>query len=214
MGVSQFPAAPTDSVASYRVRSFATELLFDDRVFAVALDDGRFLRIPWRWFPRLDAATPGQRNAFCISASGESAHCDDLDEDIGVAGVLRRQLSRIHNQPRGQRCRHSVPARGAAGQKKPAARRCSDYSVLATRDLKTGQRGAGGRPAARPCSARTGSATVQAIFLRPSNPDNSTYQWLRLMVHRRGDNGCYRDWHPTFESSPDVARATNYAMSN
>jgi hypothetical protein len=45
-------------------------------------------RAPLAWFPRLLNATPKQRAAVRISASGESLHWDALDEDISVAGLL------------------------------------------------------------------------------------------------------------------------------
>ncbi|WP_236721001.1 DUF2442 domain-containing protein [Paraburkholderia phytofirmans] len=70
----------------------ATDLLFDDTSFTVVLGDGRRLKIPLRCFPRLAAATPEQRDAFRISASGAGLHWDALDEDISVAGLLRGQM--------------------------------------------------------------------------------------------------------------------------
>lgn len=74
------------------VTPLATDLLFDDTSFTVVLCDGRRLKIPLWCFPRLAAATREQRDAFRISASGAGLHCDALDEDISVAGLLRGQM--------------------------------------------------------------------------------------------------------------------------
>ncbi|MEW9585835.1 DUF2442 domain-containing protein [Paraburkholderia sp. DGU8] len=83
----------TDETAEGIVMTpFATDLLFDEISFTVVLGDGRRLKIPLRCFPRLAAATPGQRDGFRISASGAGLHWDALDEDISVAGLLRGQM--------------------------------------------------------------------------------------------------------------------------
>jgi hypothetical protein len=52
----------------------------------VQLSDGRTLGIPLAWFPRLLRAAPEQRDACRISP--RRLHCEALDEDISVAGLL------------------------------------------------------------------------------------------------------------------------------
>jgi len=52
----------------------------------VDLTDGRTLRVPLAWFPRLLQATPAERNKFELSRNG--LHWEGLDEDISVAGLL------------------------------------------------------------------------------------------------------------------------------
>lgn len=64
----------------------ATSVRFDDATMWVGLDDGRTLGVPLAWFPRLMAATPGERDAVTISAYG--LHWEALDEDISVPALL------------------------------------------------------------------------------------------------------------------------------
>lgn len=61
---------------------------FDESTLWVDLQDGRTVGVPIAWFPRLLSATPTQRAAGRLSASGQGLHWDDLDEDISVAGLL------------------------------------------------------------------------------------------------------------------------------
>jgi hypothetical protein len=55
----------------------------------VDLSDGRIIGVPLAWFPRLLHATEEQREQVRISSSG--LHCEALDEDISVAGLLAGQ---------------------------------------------------------------------------------------------------------------------------
>ena len=66
----------------------ATAVHFTDSDMQVELADGRAVRVPLAWFPRLLAATPAQRAKVRISKSGAGLHWDDLDEDISVVGLL------------------------------------------------------------------------------------------------------------------------------
>ncbi|MFL9959077.1 DUF2442 domain-containing protein [Paraburkholderia nemoris] len=56
--------------------------------FVLLLTDDRAFRIPWRWFPRLLAATPEQRNAVQVSESGARLRWDQVDEDISVGALM------------------------------------------------------------------------------------------------------------------------------
>jgi hypothetical protein len=53
---------------------------------SVDLADGRTLRVPLAWFPRLLRATPAQRSQVELSRVG--LHWEELDEDISIAGLL------------------------------------------------------------------------------------------------------------------------------
>jgi Protein of unknown function (DUF2442) len=64
----------------------ATNVQFDEHTMSVDLSDGRTLRVPLAWFPRLLQATPAERNRFELSRTG--LHWEKLDEDISVAGLL------------------------------------------------------------------------------------------------------------------------------
>jgi hypothetical protein len=54
----------------------------------VLLDDGREISIPLDRFPRLRKASPAQRRKWQITAFGTSIRWPDIDEDIGIAGIL------------------------------------------------------------------------------------------------------------------------------
>jgi predicted RNase H-like HicB family nuclease len=54
----------------------------------VGLEDGRTISVPIGWYPRLAYGSPAERANFQISGAGYGIHWPDLDEDIGVEGVL------------------------------------------------------------------------------------------------------------------------------
>lgn len=54
----------------------------------VDLEDGRTISVPIGWYPRLAHGTPEERNHYEISGAGYGVHWHDLDEDIGVEGLL------------------------------------------------------------------------------------------------------------------------------
>lgn len=54
----------------------------------VSLVDGRELRVPIRWFPRLLAGSPAARANLRVIEGGRALHWPDLDEDIGVEPLL------------------------------------------------------------------------------------------------------------------------------
>lgn len=60
---------------------------------AVDLEDGRTIAVPITWYPRLAYGTPQERANFQISSAGYGIHWPDLDEDIGVEGLLRGKKS-------------------------------------------------------------------------------------------------------------------------
>ncbi len=55
---------------------------------SVDLEDGRTISVPLSWYPRLVHATPEERQNFRIAGAGYGIHWPDLDEDIGVEGLL------------------------------------------------------------------------------------------------------------------------------
>ena len=59
-----------------------------DDTFAVDLEDGRTIAVPIGWFPRLAYGTPAERANFQISGAGYGIHWLDLDEDIGIEGLI------------------------------------------------------------------------------------------------------------------------------
>jgi hypothetical protein len=59
-----------------------------DDTLAVDLEDGRSIAVPIGWFPRLANGTPAERANFQISGAGYGIHWPDLDEDIGMEGLI------------------------------------------------------------------------------------------------------------------------------
>lgn len=53
----------------------------------VTLADGRKIATPLDWYPRLRGASAAVRDNFELMALG--IHWPDLDEDLGIAGMLR-----------------------------------------------------------------------------------------------------------------------------
>ncbi|MFH1906883.1 MAG: DUF2442 domain-containing protein [Chloroflexota bacterium] len=59
-----------------------------DDTLSVDLEDGRTIAVPIAWYPRLAYGTPEERDHFQISGAGYGVHWPDLDEDIGIEGLL------------------------------------------------------------------------------------------------------------------------------
>lgn len=59
-----------------------------DDTLSADLEDGRTIAVPIGWYPRLSHATPAERAISSISGAGYGIHWPDLDEDIGVEGML------------------------------------------------------------------------------------------------------------------------------
>lgn len=59
-----------------------------DEALSVDLEDGRTISVPIGWYPRLSHATLAERENFQIAGAGYGIHWPDLDEDIGVEGLL------------------------------------------------------------------------------------------------------------------------------
>ena len=60
---------------------------FTDDELVVALADGRKIATPLAWYPRLKNASAAARAHFELMAMG--IHWPELDEDLGVAGMLK-----------------------------------------------------------------------------------------------------------------------------
>jgi hypothetical protein len=54
----------------------------------VDLVDGRTVKVPVQWYPRLANATPAERRNWRLIGRGEGIHWPDLDEDIAVEDLL------------------------------------------------------------------------------------------------------------------------------
>jgi hypothetical protein len=67
------------------LRPCAVEFTGTDLV--VTLADGRRIATPLNWHPRLLHASPQERGNFELMPMG--IHWPDLDEDLGIAGMLK-----------------------------------------------------------------------------------------------------------------------------
>jgi hypothetical protein len=63
-------------------------VMVTDDMLSVDLTDGRTVAVPLIWFPRLAYGTREERANFRIAGAGYGIHWPDLDEDIGVEGLL------------------------------------------------------------------------------------------------------------------------------
>jgi hypothetical protein len=63
-------------------------VMVTDDTLSVDLEDGRTMAAPIGWYPRLAHGTPAERATFQISGAGYGIHWPELDEDIGVEGLL------------------------------------------------------------------------------------------------------------------------------
>ena len=59
----------------------------------VTLADGRKIATPLDWYPRLKRASAADRANYEIMAMG--IHWPDIDEDLGIVGMLKGQRGRI-----------------------------------------------------------------------------------------------------------------------
>jgi hypothetical protein len=59
-----------------------------DDTLSVDMEDGRTVSVPIGWFPRLAHGNASERANFQISGAGYGLHWPDLDEDIGIEGLL------------------------------------------------------------------------------------------------------------------------------
>jgi hypothetical protein len=64
------------------------DVFVTDDTLTVDLEDGRTISVPIVWYLRLAYGTAEERVNFKIAGAGYGIHWPDLDEDIGVEGLL------------------------------------------------------------------------------------------------------------------------------
>lgn len=64
------------------------DVQINEDTLSVDLEDGRTIATPIGWYPRLAYGAPEERNNWQISGAGYGIHWPDLDEDIGVEGLI------------------------------------------------------------------------------------------------------------------------------
>jgi hypothetical protein len=66
-----------------------TGISFADNMLEVCLSDGREIRVPLEWFPKLRDASPEERQHWRLIGKGIGIHWPDIDEDLSLEGLLR-----------------------------------------------------------------------------------------------------------------------------
>jgi hypothetical protein len=66
----------------------AASVMFSDNQMSVNLTDGRGILIPLEWYPRLLHATADERKNWQLLGNGYAIEWLDLDEHIGIEGLL------------------------------------------------------------------------------------------------------------------------------
>ena len=69
------------------------DVQLDAATLTVVLEDGRQLRVPLAWYPRLAAGSEAERNRWELLGDGYAIEWADLDEHIGVEGLLAGRKS-------------------------------------------------------------------------------------------------------------------------
>jgi hypothetical protein len=69
-------------------RPLARTVEVTDDELTVGLADGRVIKVPLVWFPRLISASSAARDKWELLGDGEGIHWPDLDEDLSVEGML------------------------------------------------------------------------------------------------------------------------------
>jgi len=71
----------------------AIDLAIADEALTVSLADGRSLSVPLAWYPRLAKASTIERANWHLLGGGYAIEWPDLDEHIGIAGLLAGRRS-------------------------------------------------------------------------------------------------------------------------
>jgi hypothetical protein len=64
------------------------DVAFVDEAMQVILTDGREIRVPLEWFPKLRDANPEARRNWRLIGKGIGIHWPDVDEDVSLEGML------------------------------------------------------------------------------------------------------------------------------
>lgn len=77
------------SFSSIDVQPLAVDVSCNSDMLQVTLADGREISVPLEWYPKLQEATPKERNDWLLLGGGLGIHWESLDEDVTVESLLR-----------------------------------------------------------------------------------------------------------------------------
>ncbi len=72
----------------------AVGLYIDDDCISVQLSDGREIKVPLEFYPKLKNANQSDRQQFELIGMGTGIHWPILDEDLSVAGIVMGYMGR------------------------------------------------------------------------------------------------------------------------
>ncbi|MGK5084930.1 DUF2442 domain-containing protein [Bdellovibrionota bacterium FG-1] len=73
----------------------AVKVTFTDELLCLHLADGREVRVPLAFYPRLRKATKAQRENYKIGGMGTGINWPDVDEDLSVEGIVAGRPARF-----------------------------------------------------------------------------------------------------------------------
>ncbi|MGH7494160.1 MAG: DUF2442 domain-containing protein [bacterium] len=71
----------------------AIQVAISNQKLIIELADGRSITIPLAWYPRLQSGSEEERQNWQLLGGGYAIEWPDLDEHIGVAGLLAGKRS-------------------------------------------------------------------------------------------------------------------------
>ena len=77
------------SFSTIEIQPLAVDVSCNSDKLHVTLADGREIAVPLEWYPRLQEATPKERNDWQLLGGGLGIHWESLDEDVTVESLLR-----------------------------------------------------------------------------------------------------------------------------
>lgn len=78
----------SSSAAKFEPVFTAVKVWFTDDFICVQLSDGREIKAPLEFYPKLKAAGQKAREKFRLIGMGTGIHWEDLDEDLSVEGIV------------------------------------------------------------------------------------------------------------------------------
>lgn len=81
------------SILTNEREPLAVGVIVTDSFISIGLDDARQLTVPISWYPRLAIATTAERRNWQLLGGGYAIEWPDLDEHIGIAGLLAGRRS-------------------------------------------------------------------------------------------------------------------------